>query len=281
MIGSGISVIFLGLASAITWGAGDFSGGLASKRTSVFSVVGLSQLVSLILLTLGAFLFHEGTLSPFDIILGGLAGICGATGLVALYRGLARGPMGVVAPVTGVVAVIIPVLFGIPLEGFPDVGKIIGFILALLAVWLVSQGQQGMIFHLKDLILPVFAGLGFGIFYILIDQVSGKAIFWPLVSARSASIIVVLIIGVLNRNLAKPYLNQIPIIFMAGIFDTGGTIFYALASSIGRLDVSAVLASLYPAFTVLLAWIILKEKLSARNWIGVLLAMIAVILISI
>jgi drug/metabolite transporter (DMT)-like permease len=281
MIEPGISVIFLGLASAVAWGAGDFSGGLASRRTSVFSVVLLSQFVSLVLLILGAFLIREGNSSLLDIIIGGLAGICAAAGLVALYSGLARGPMGVVAPVTGVVAAIIPVLFGISFEGFPDAGKIIGFIIALIAVWLVSQSHQGNIIHLKDLVLPIFAGLGFGIFYILIDQVSDKAIFWPLVSARSASIIVVLIIGVLNRKLAKPSLNQIPIICLAGIFDTGGNVFYALASSIGRLDISAVLSSLYPSVTVLLAWVILKEKLTLRNWIGVLLAMIAVILISI
>lgn len=281
MIASGISVIFLGLISAASWGAGDFSGGLASKRTSVFNVVVLSQFVSLVLLILGAILIPEGNSSLRDIVLGGLAGICAAAGLVALYSGLARGPMGVVAPVTAVVAVIVPILFSISFEGIPAIGKIIGFILALVAVWFISQGNQGMILQLKDLFLPIFAGLGFGIFYILIDQVSDNAVFWPLVSARSASISIVFIICVLTRQLAMPILNQVPIISLAGIFDTGGSLSYALATSMGRLDVSAVLASLYPGITVLLAWTILKERLSFRQWIGVLLAMIAVVLITI
>ena len=109
MISSGLSTIFLGLASAISWGAGDFSGGLASRRTSPYSVVAISQFVSLVLLIGAGLLLPEGNISLQDIILGALAGVCGAAGLVALYTGLARGKMGVVAPVTAVVAAVVPV----------------------------------------------------------------------------------------------------------------------------------------------------------------------------
>lgn len=281
MIGSGFSVILLGLASAAAWGAGDFSGGLASKRTSAYSVVVLSQFVSLVLLVLSAVLIPEGDNSLRDIALGGIAGVCAAAGLVALYSGLARGPMGVVAPVTAVVAAIVPVLFSVFSEGIPNIRAMVGFVIALAAVWLISQGDQDARIHLSDLRLPILAGFGFGIFFILIDQVSSNAILWPLVSARSASIIVVVVLGMLTRQMELPILNQVPIIALAGVFDTGGNVFYALATRIGRLDVSAVLASLYPAITVMLAWIILKEKLAIRQWIGVLLAMIAVILIAI
>jgi drug/metabolite transporter (DMT)-like permease len=281
MIGSGFSVILLGLASAAAWGAGDFSGGLASKRTSAYSVVVLSQFVSLILLVLSAVLIPEGDISLRDIVLGATAGVCVAVGLVALYSGLARGPMGVVAPVTAVVAAILPVIFNILNEGLPVMEVFVGFIIALIAVWLISQGDQDARIHLSDLRLPIIAGFGFGIFFILIDQVSSNAILWPLVSARSASIVVVVVLGVLTRQMELPILNQVPIIALAGVFDTGGNVFYALATRIGRLDISAVLASLYPAVTVMLAWIILKEKLAFRQWVGVLLAMIAVILIAI
>jgi drug/metabolite transporter (DMT)-like permease len=281
MIGSGFSVILLGLASAAAWGAGDFSGGLASKRTSAYSVVVLSQFVSLILLLLSAVLIPEGDNSLRDIVLGATAGVCGAVGLVALYSGLAGGPMGVVAPVTAVVAAILPVIFNILNEGLPVMEVFVGFIIALIAVWLISQGDQDARIHLTDLRLPIIAGFGFGIFFILIDQVSSNAILWPLVSARSASIIVVIVLGVLTRQMELPILKQVPIIALAGVFDTGGNVFYALATRIGRLDVSAILSSLYPAVTVMLAWIILKEKLALRQWVGVLLAMIAVILIAI
>ena len=281
MIGSGISVILLGLASALSWGAGDFNGGLASKRTSVYSVVVLSQFVSLVLLVLSAVLIPEGDNSLRDIALGGIAGVCGAAGLVALYSSLARGPMGVVAPVTAVAAAIIPVIFSILNEGLPAMEVFVGFIIAFIAVWLISQGGQEAKIHLTDLRLPIFAGFGFGIFFILIDQVSSNAILWPLVSARSASILVVFIVGMLSRNIELPVLPRLPIIALAGIFDTGGNIFFALATRVGRLDISAILGSLYPAATVVLAWIILKERLALRQWIGILLALVAVILIAI
>jgi drug/metabolite transporter (DMT)-like permease len=205
MIGSGLSVIILGLASAASWGAGDFSGGLATKRTSVYSVVVISQFVSLLLLSLSAILIPEGSITIQDLVIGGIAGVCGAAGLVALYIGLARGPMGVVAPVTGVVAAFVPVFFGMLSEGLPPLGKAVGFLVALFAVWMISQSDQQNKIRLIDLGLPVFAGLGFGIFYILIDQVSANAIFWPLVSARGASILLVLILGLLNRNMVCPF----------------------------------------------------------------------------
>ncbi len=281
MIGSGISVILLGLASALSWGAGDFSGGLASKRTSVYSVVVLSQFVSLVLLVLSAVLIPEGDNSLRDIALGGIAGVCGAAGLVALYSSLARGPMGVVAPVTAVAAAIVPVIFSILSEGLPAMEVFVGFIIALIAVWLISQGGREGKIHLSDLRLPVFAGFGFGIFFILIDQVSSNAILWPLVSARSASILVVFIVGMLSRNIELPVPTRLPIIALTGIFDTGGNIFFALATRVGRLDISAILGSLYPAATVVLAWIILNERLVMRQWIGILLALVAVILIAI
>ena len=281
MIGSGFSVILLGLASAVTWGAGDFSGGLASKRTSAYSVVVLSQFVSLVLLVLSAVLIPEGDNSLRDIALGGIAGVCAAAGLVALYSGLARGPMGVVAPVTAVVAAIVPVLFSVFSEGIPTIMAMVGFAGALVAVWLISQGDQDAKIHLSDLRLPIIAGFGFGIFFILIDQVSSNAILWPLVSARGASILVVFIVGMLSRNIELPDLTQLPIIALAGVFDTGGNVFFALATRVGRLDISAILGSLYPAATVVLAWIILKERLAMRQWIGILLALVAVILIAI
>jgi drug/metabolite transporter (DMT)-like permease len=281
MIGSGISVILLGLASAAAWGAGDFSGGLASKRTSVYSVVVLSQFVSLVLLVLSAVLIPEGDNSLRDIALGGIAGVCRAAGLVALYSSLARGPMGVVAPVTAVAAAIIPVIFSILNEGLPAMEVFVGFVIAVSAVWLISQGGQEAKIHLSDLRLPIFAGFGFGIFFILIDQVSSNAILLPLVSARSTSILVVFIVGMLSRNIELPVLPRLPIIALAGIFDTGGNIFFALATRVGRLDISAILGSLYPAATVVLAWIILKERLATQQWIGILLALVAVILIAI
>ena len=281
MNSSGLSAIFLGLASAISWGAGDFSGGVASRRTSVYSVVALSQFVSMVLLIFAGFLLPEENIFMQYIILGALAGVCVATGLVALYTGLAHDKMGVVAPVTAVVAAIVPVIFSIFLEGLPQPLQIIGFGIALISIWLISRTDQNSKFQLGGLKLPIFAGIGFGLFFILIERVSDNAIWWPLVSARITSICLVLVAAVLTQKLNAPNAYQLPIIALAGIFDTGGNVFYALATRFGRLDIAAILSSLYPAVTVVLAWIILKERLTLYQWLGVVMVLSAVLLITI
>jgi drug/metabolite transporter (DMT)-like permease len=189
--------------------------------------------------------------------------------------------MGLVAPVTAVTAAIVPVLFSSLNEGLPAWWNMVGFAVALLSVWLISHGGENSGFRLSDLRLPFLAGFGFGIFYVMIDLVSDNAILWPLASARSASIIVILGIGLLTRGIEMPVVRQLPIIALAGIFDTSGTVFFAIATRIGRLDISAILGSLYPAVTVLLAWIILNERLSRWQWLGVIFALISVILITI
>lgn len=281
MISSGLVAILSGLAAAISWGAGDFSGGLASKRTSAFTVVVLSQFVSLLFLLLAALLIAEEDISTADMILGALAGMCGAIGLVALYSGLARGPMGVVAPMTAIVSTTVPVLFSLLSEGFPGIRQLLGFFSALVAMWLITRTSQDGSFRIRDLNLPIIAGIGFGLFFIFIDRVSEHAILWPLVSARTASILLVFTLAILMRQLPVPASRQLPAIALAGIFDTGGNAFFALATRMGRLDAAAIMSSLYPAVTVILAWIILKERLSRSQWLGVLLVLIAIILIAI
>jgi drug/metabolite transporter (DMT)-like permease len=281
MLGSELMVILLGLSSAFSWGAGDFSGGYASKRTSAYSVVVMSQFVSLVILSVGVYLINAGPFSLEAAFMGAIAGLCGSAGLVALYTGLARGPMGVVAPVTAVVAAVVPVLFSIFQIGIPGPTDLIGIMIALGAVWMISSGKKEANVHLEDLGLPVFAGLGFGLFFILIAKASAQAVIWPLIFARSSSIIAILLVGLLLKRIERPALDQLPIIALSGIFDTGGNIFYILATRYGRLDIAAVLSSLYPAATVFLAWMILKEKLSRRQWVGVILVFTAVILIAI
>jgi drug/metabolite transporter (DMT)-like permease len=280
LLNSELSALFFGLASAASWGAGDFNGGLAAKRNNVYTVVIFSQLVGAIFLVGVAILFAEQIASAEDMLTGAGAGLVGAIGLVALYRGLAGGRMGLVAPVAAVVTAIVPVIFGLLLEGLPPVRQLAGFGLALVAVWIISRPGDGADFRLRDLSTPCVAGLGFGLFFILIDRVSEGAILWPLVAARIASISMIFVVVRLVRQGQLPGRTQLPVIALAGIFDTGGNAFFALATQMGRLDIAAVLSSLYPATTVLLAHFILQERLSFQQWAGVAVALLAIILIA-
>ncbi len=275
-----LSAIFFGLASALCWGAGDFNGGFATKRNNVYSVVIVSQIVGIALLVSTALLLSEQFPASKDMFIGGTAGICGGLGLLALYRGLARGNMSIVAPVTAVVTAIIPVIFGMFIEGIPHILQLAGFGLAIIAVWFISQSDGETRVLWRDLSLPSAAGVGFGLFFILIDRVSDGAVLWPLVAARITSITMMFLFVTVTRHGEIPTAPQLPVIALAGIFDTGGNAFFALAAQAGRLDIAAVLSSLYPAGTIILARFILKERLGRQQWLGVIAALAAVVLIA-
>ncbi|WP_406655618.1 EamA family transporter [Methanolobus sp. ZRKC2] len=277
--GMDLSTIF-GLGSAVSWGTGDFCGGVATKRSSVLTVAIISQLVGLALLAFSAFIIGEAMAPWQDILWGALAGISGGIGLLALYHALSVSKMGVVAPAAAVFSAIVPVVFGIAMEGFPATIQLIGFFFAFTGVWLISREEYGAKMNSNDLKLSLIAGFGFGFFMIFIDRIQGASILWPLVGARIASLTMFFLAALYLRKAEIPAVRYIPLMALAGIFDTGGNLFYALAAQAGRLDIAAVLTSLYPAVTVLLAWMFLKERLARRQWIGVLSVMIAVVLIS-
>ncbi|MFN2217413.1 MAG: EamA family transporter [Anaerolineae bacterium] len=275
-----LGVVF-GLASAASWGAGDFSGGLASKRANVYAVVMLSQWAGLVLLAGLALLFAEPVPPVADMGWAAGAGLAGGLALAALYRGLAVGRMGVVAPISAVVSAAVPVLFGLYTEGLPGADQLLGFAFAFIAVWLVSRSDSLDQARGQALVLALLAGLGFGLFLIVIDRLSSTAVLWPLVTARAASIFLISLTAVLLRQTALPAPRHLPLILVVGLFDAGGNALYALAARAGRLDVAAVLSSLYPAATVLLARFILQERLTRPQWIGVAAALLAVVLIAV
>jgi drug/metabolite transporter (DMT)-like permease len=272
--------ILFGLGAAVCWGAGDFSGGVATKRSRVLGVAMISQVAGIILLMLSAMAYGEVMPEKGNILWGALAGISGGIGLLALYHSLSVSRMGVVAPVAAVSSAIIPVAFGMLLEGFPAAGRMLGFMFAFTGVWLITKEGNGTRFDLKNLKLPVLAGIGFGLFMIFIDRIEGDAIFWPLVGARIASLTMFAAASLWTSRREIPEAGHLPLIVLAGVFDTGGNVFYALAAHAGRLDVAAILTSMYPAATVLLAWMLLKERLSRSQWLGVFAVLIAVVLIA-
>ncbi len=272
--------VLFGLASALSWGTGDFCGGLATRRTPVRGVLILSQLTGVLLLLAAALILKDPLPSMRPLIFGGLAGLCGACGLAALYSGLAGGRMGLIAPLTAVISAALPVLAASFTQGLPPLMQLIGFALAMAAVWLLAVGDDRAPLRGRMLVLPLVAGLGFGLFFILIAQASGQALIWPLIAARMAAMAFLALAGLMQAGRIRPDLRHLPLIVAAGIFDAGGNAFFALAARFGRLDVAAVLSSLYPAATVLLAWLILREYLSARQWTGLLAALGALALIA-
>ncbi len=277
-----VTAVLFGLAAAASWGAGDFSGGLATRRSgSVLAIVILSQLLGGFLLALLALAFKEPWPQGRDLLWGAAAGLSGAIGLVSLYKGLAVGRMGVVAPVTAVFSAALPVLVSFLLEGLPTPIQFAGFALALAAVWLVSGADSQHPIRRQDLTLPLAAGLGFGGFFIFADQVTMGAVLWPIVVARSASSSFLLLLLLIRRQSQHPpSRQQLPLIALVGLLDTGGNAFFILAAQAGRLDMASVLSSLYPAVTVFLAWLFLQEKLTRQQGMGIVLAVTAVILIT-
>lgn len=277
---SALSAVFLGLASAACWGAGDFTGGVVTKRNNVYTVVIVSQLAGIAFL-IGLTLLLAEPLPPIDgLLLGAAAGISGAIAILALYSSLASGRMSIVAPITAVVTATVPVIFGLFIEGLPAMRQLLGFGIAFLAIWLITRTGDGTTIRARDLGLPLVAGLASGIFLILIDQASDISVLWPIVAARLASISFVVVAAILLKQGGLPNVALLPIMALAGILEVGGSTLFAFAARSGRLDIAAILASLYPAVTVMLAWIILKERLIWQQWLGLVAALAAVILIA-
>lgn len=274
-----LTVLF-GLSASLSWGAGDFSGGLATRRANVMTVVMAAYTIGFALLIAVALLWSEPFPSALDLIWGSVAGLAGAVGLVAFYQALSVGRMGITAPISGMLAATLPVIFSALFIGLPNLFQLTGFVLALIAVWFISRPEKAK-GRPEGLGLALLAGLGFGSFFILIDQVSPHAIFWPLAAARLSSIFFILAIVLLRRQEILPKKAAFPFILLAGILDAAGNVFFVLATHSGRLDVAAVLSTLYPAVTVLLASIFLKERVTRFQAIGIVVALIAIPLITI
>ena len=210
---------------------------------------------------------------------GVVAGITGAFGIAALYKGLAIGRMGVVAPVASVITAVLPVLFGFRTEGLPDRVQLAGFALALASIWLVAR-PDGKIDSHRGLGLAILAGVMFGLFLVSGKQAGHDGVFWPLVAARAAStLLMLLIVGFLPRDPRSLRPALLPIL-LSGLFDSGANALFIAATRHGRLDVAAVLSSLYPASTVVLARVLLKERISRMQGVGIVGALAAVALIS-
>ena len=273
-----LSIVY-GILSAATWGAGDFIGGLASKRTSPYRVLFLAEIAGMIPFTVLALLLREPMPPTGDMLIGAGSSLIGLMGLLFLYRALASNQMTIAAPVSALFAALIPVIFGFFALGVPSTSTLIGFVLAFAAVWFISQTDMtNWRFSLTDLRLPLLSGLFFGLYFLTLHRATLNAFFWPLAAARFAGFAGLGIFALVARKPGLPPRDLWGFSIVNGVLDIGGNAFYVLAAQAGRVDVAAVLSALYPASTVLLAWIILKERITWLQTVGVLLAFVAIVL---
>ena len=277
--------ILLGLLSAISWGAGDFTGGLAARKVGAYRSVFYAEVIGIIFLFTVLAFVNEPLPDVRARMFAMLAGMLGTVGLMLLYHAMSVGAMSIAAPVSALLAAVMPVVVGIFTEGFPGYLTFIGFGFALFAVWMISQGEGGVtdiLSHLSDLKLPLLAGIGFGFYFIFMHQATrdGGAV-WHMVFSRAGGMLLIVAYIVATRSSWKIEFSSLPIISVNGILDLGGNFFFILAGQTGRLDVASVLSSLFPGATVILAWIFLKERLNRNQWIGVTCALTAIVLMTI
>jgi len=283
--------IALALTAAAVWGAADFLGGLASRHIRALQALFFSQVVGLAAILI-AVLFVPGSPGWRDLAWGTVGGVLGNAGLYGLYRELARRQAGVVAPTTAVSAALTPVVVGIALHEIPGPLTLAGVAIALVAMALLAGGGEpgegpAASFSAKvrqalhgGFWIALASGLGFGAFYVCLAQTSRAAGLWPLVASRSASVVVMVMLPAAWRGLRSIPAKPSKAAAAAGLLDAAANTAYVTAVRAGSLTWVPVLASLYPASTMILARIVQKQRLGRVHAAGLVLALLAIALVT-
>ena len=274
-------VTFLALAAAVLAGTGDFFGGRATKKTNIVSVLAISHFLGLVIILVLAPLMAE-EFKTSDFFLGVLASSFGLMGLTLLYRGLAKSPMAIVAPITAVACATLPVGWGLFSGEKLATQQVEGVFVGLLAIFLVSW-TPGKRTSIKGLLIleALIAGFSFGAFFIVIDGTSETTAPWPVVGSRVFSVLAIFLFVIIRKKSIKPEGNSAPYIIGAGFFDTLANIALLAALNKGLLSLVSILASFYPAVTVLLARLFLKEIMSTSQLIGLALGLTSIGLLAV
>ncbi len=276
----------LALVSALSYGVSDFSGGLAARRVAATTVVLVSNGFSLLLAVLVVTLLPGSAYSGSDVVWGLAAGTVGLLGVVLLYRGLAMGPMSVVAPLTAVLSAVVPVVVGVAGGERPGIVAVIGVVLAVPAMALISREPPratGTRLSRVALVSALCAGVSFGGFYVLLARTGANGGAWPLVGQRAASVVILLglvAVAMARRTAALPDRATLRLAIVAGATDFAANLSYVLATHRGLLALVAVISSLYPATTLLLARAVLSERVARQQGAGLVVAALAVVLIA-
>ena len=265
-----------GVGCSAAWGIGDFSGGLAAKRQPVFLVVFLSQLVGFLVVCALALALREPVPARADLLWGAAAGLAGAVGVTCLYASLASGRMGIAAPITGVLAAMLPVAYAWMAEGVPTALALVGTFLAFAGIALTS-GAKAERPPARIFVLALVAGLGFAGFLFLMGLSDEGSFFWTLTAARAASSagLLLLVVGS-GTAWSRPGWA----VLVAGLGDALGNALFLTAARLSTLDVAVILSSLYPIVTVALARFVLKERLTWPQAAGAALMLAAIPLVT-
>jgi drug/metabolite transporter (DMT)-like permease len=278
----GVEIILAGL-SALMYGTGDFCGGLASRRQSTVVVLFFSQLVGLVGALAAALALGQPLARPADLFWGIAAGVTGTAGLAALYRALATTLVAVASPVAAVTGAVIPVLLGLAAGERPRTLAWAGIGLAVPAIALLAAGPAGKAGRevvRKAALMGAAAGIGFGLFFFCISRTSPASGLWPLAAARVSTITLVAVFAAAARRSLRPLRDGMPTVLLSGALDMGANIAFLLAARMGLLTITAVITSLYPGPTVILAMIVFRERLTVPRALGLVLALAGVAFIS-
>jgi drug/metabolite transporter (DMT)-like permease len=276
---SGLAVVAFGLASAIAWGAGDFGGGWTGRRAPVLGIALVVDSVGAAVMVAAALLIHEPFPGPTTVALAAVAGLFAVGGILGLYQGLANGRMGVVAPVTGLIAATLPVVVAFAWQGLPSPGVIIGIAAAFVAVVLVSRTEDPA-GRPSGIEYAIVGGIGLGIFNVAVAAFPEHLVAWPLVVIKVAAFLAIAVVVLATRRPWRLPRSILPAALLVAGLDLAGNGLYVLATQAGRLDIAATLSSLYPVTTVILAVIVLREHVSRTHLVGIVMAGLAITLIA-
>lgn len=274
--------VLLALAAALAYGVSDFIGGVASRRTSAWPVAftgGVGGFAGALALALA----WPGDPSGRDLAWGVLGGIGSGLGGAFLYRGFARGRMGVVGPLSAVGSTLLPVVVGVLVGERPTLPVWVGILAAVPGIWLVSREPAvdgAPPAPAAGLLDGVVAGVGFGLLFVATGQVGDEAGFWPLAVTQGVALVAVVVTAVLLGGRWRPDHPSQAWGLLAGLLATSGVLTFLLATQRGLLTVAAVLASLYPAVTILLAATVVKEHIHRGQAVGLVLCGAAVALVA-
>lgn len=267
-----------GLAAVVAWGVSDFLGGYATRRANAFVFTTVVNLGGLLLVGTLASASHATFPSTRDVAWVLVGGVAGGASLAIFYRALSSGRMGLTAPVAAVLGAAIPTFFSMFTEGLPSRLPVLGFVLAATGLWLITRSEDGN--TAEGVGLAVLAGIGFAGFYLCTRQARDASAFWVGSLTRAGGLIITGSIVLLHRNFRDITPAGVRWGVLTGCIDSLGTIFFVRASQTGRLDEAVVISSLYPAVTVLLARVFLKERFTRWRFVGLLAALAAVPMIA-